>query len=75
MRSLPQASRCNALRPVGTLEGSVARRVFNRPYGTRWLSAELRRVCALYILLEYEEGGDPREECPRYIEKLKEVFA
>ncbi|MBW3600856.1 MAG: sugar phosphate isomerase/epimerase, partial [Planctomycetes bacterium] len=28
-----------------------------------------------YVVLEYEEGGDPREECPKYIEQLREAFA
>jgi len=28
-----------------------------------------------YIVLEYEEGGDPRVECPKFLEKLCEAFA
>ena len=28
-----------------------------------------------YVVLEYEENGDPREECRTYIEKMREVFA
>lgn len=28
-----------------------------------------------YIVLEYEEAGDVREECPKYLEKLREAFA
>jgi sugar phosphate isomerase/epimerase len=28
-----------------------------------------------YVMLEYEEAEDPREACPRYIERLKEAFA
>ena len=27
-----------------------------------------------YIVLEYEESGDPREECPKYIDELREAF-
>jgi sugar phosphate isomerase/epimerase len=27
-----------------------------------------------YIVLEYEEPGDPREECPRYVAQLREAF-
>jgi hypothetical protein len=27
-----------------------------------------------YIVLEYEEKGDPREECPKFIEQLREAF-
>jgi len=28
-----------------------------------------------YIVLEYEEAGDPRVECPKYMEQLREAFA
>ena len=28
-----------------------------------------------YIVLEYEEAGDPRVECPKYIAQLREAFA
>ena len=28
-----------------------------------------------YLALEYEEEGDPREECPKYVDKLREAFA
>ncbi len=28
-----------------------------------------------YIVLEYEEKGDPRVECPKYVEQLREAFA
>ncbi|NQU22881.1 MAG: sugar phosphate isomerase/epimerase [Candidatus Nealsonbacteria bacterium] len=28
-----------------------------------------------YIVLEYEESGDPRMECPKYIDQLREAFA
>jgi sugar phosphate isomerase/epimerase len=27
-----------------------------------------------YVVLEYEEPGDPRVECPKYIEKIREAF-
>ena len=27
-----------------------------------------------YIVLEYEESGDPREECPKYIGQIREAF-
>ncbi|MEX2141755.1 MAG: sugar phosphate isomerase/epimerase family protein [Pirellulales bacterium] len=28
-----------------------------------------------YIVLEYEESGDPRVECPKFIEQIREAFA
>lgn len=28
-----------------------------------------------YIVLEYEEAGDPREECPKFLDQLREAFA
>ena len=28
-----------------------------------------------YIVLEYEEAGDPRIECPKYIDQLRTAFA
>ena len=28
-----------------------------------------------YIVLEFEEKGDPREECPKYLDKIREAFA
>jgi sugar phosphate isomerase/epimerase len=28
-----------------------------------------------YIVLEYEEHGDPRKECPRYVGMIREAFA
>lgn len=28
-----------------------------------------------YTVLEYEEKGDPREECPRYLDQMREAFA
>ena len=28
-----------------------------------------------YIVLEYEEAGDPREECPQHLARLREAFA
>ncbi|GIW90253.1 MAG: xylose isomerase [Pirellulaceae bacterium] len=27
-----------------------------------------------YIVLEYEEAGDPRTECPRYLDQIREAF-
>ena len=28
-----------------------------------------------YIVLEYEESGDPRKECPKYVDQLRAAFA
>lgn len=28
-----------------------------------------------YVALEYEEAGDPRTECPKYLEKIRQAFA
>ena len=28
-----------------------------------------------YIVLEFEESGDPRTECPKYLDQLREAFA
>ena len=28
-----------------------------------------------YIVLEYEEAGDPRTECPRFVDQMREAFA
>jgi sugar phosphate isomerase/epimerase len=28
-----------------------------------------------YIVLEFEEAGDPREECPKHLKELREAFA
>lgn len=28
-----------------------------------------------YIVLEYEEAGDPREECPKFLDELRDAFA
>ncbi|MDP6445495.1 MAG: sugar phosphate isomerase/epimerase family protein [Pirellulaceae bacterium] len=28
-----------------------------------------------YVVLEYEESGDPREECAKYLDKLRDAFA
>ena len=28
-----------------------------------------------YVVLEYEEKGDPREECPKHLQELREAFA
>lgn len=45
--------------------------------------ADFSRIAAIlkktgyrgFVVLEYEEAGDPREECPKYIEQLRSAFA
>jgi len=45
--------------------------------------ADLKRIATIlrsaayrgYIVLEYEEAGDPRVECPQWIDRLREAFA
>jgi hydroxypyruvate isomerase len=39
--------------------------------------AEILRGCNYrgYIALEYEEAGDPRSECRRYIKAMRDAFA
>jgi hypothetical protein len=28
-----------------------------------------------YVVLEFEEAGDPRKLCPRYVDEMREAFA
>jgi hypothetical protein len=28
-----------------------------------------------WVALEFEEKGDPREECPKYLQEIREAFA
>jgi sugar phosphate isomerase/epimerase len=45
--------------------------------------ADFKKLAALlrqahyrgYVVLEFEEKGDPQEECPKYLDKLREAFA
>lgn len=47
-----------------------------RPTDFRQLASILRQVGYRgYIVLEYEEAGDPRVECRRYLDALREAFA
>jgi sugar phosphate isomerase/epimerase len=40
------------------------------------LAEILRRVNYRgYVVLEYEEAGDPRTECPRYLDQIRQAFA
>jgi sugar phosphate isomerase/epimerase len=52
------------------------------PRGQRKQPADFKRLAKIlrdasyrgYVVLEYEESGDPRTECPKYIEQLREAF-
>jgi len=47
-----------------------------RPSDFRRLAKILRDVRYRgYIVLEYEEQGDPRKECPRFVKELRDAFA
>ena len=51
-------------------------RINKRPTDFARLARILREVNYRgFIVLEYEEGGDPRVECPKYVEQLREAFA
>ncbi|HWA99776.1 MAG TPA: sugar phosphate isomerase/epimerase family protein [Pirellulales bacterium] len=53
-----------------------------KPTGGEKYEADMRRLAKIvadsgyrgYIVLEYEEAGDPRQECPKWIDKLREAF-
>jgi sugar phosphate isomerase/epimerase len=52
------------------------------PRGQRKQPADFKRLAKIlvdagyrgYIVLEYEESGDPRVECPKYVEQIREAF-
>ena len=53
------------------------------PKGGKKQPADFKRLAKMlrdvgyrgYIVLEFEEAGDPREECPRYMDALRGAFA
>ena len=61
---------------------NVQVKVVIQPEGSSKQPADFNRLAHIlrdtgyrgYIVLEYEESGDPREECPKYVEKLREAF-
>ena len=54
-----------------------------QPAGKPSQPADFRRLAKIlgdagyrgYITLEYEDPRDPRTECPRYLEQIREAFA
>jgi sugar phosphate isomerase/epimerase len=62
---------------------NVQIKVVMKPTGGKPQPADFGRLANIlresgyrgYIVLEYEEAGDPREECPRYLEQIRKVFA
>jgi len=60
-----------------------AKAVVSKPEGENKRPTDFPRVAGIlrkagyrgYIVLEYEEGGDPRVECRKYIDVLREAFA
>ena len=47
-----------------------------RPANFKRLAQILREVNYRgYIVLEYEESGNPREECPKFMDQLRDAFA
>ena len=61
---------------------NVQIKVVIKPAGGAKQPSDFKRLAKLlraadyrgYIVLEYEEAGDPRVECPKYIEQLREAF-
>jgi sugar phosphate isomerase/epimerase len=57
--------------------------VMSHPEGQNKKPADFSRLARIlrdagyrgYIVLEYEEAGDPRVECPKYVSQLREAFA
>ena len=53
------------------------------PTGKQKKPTDMRRIANMlrdvdyrgYIVLEYEEAGDPRQECPKYVAQMREAFA
>jgi sugar phosphate isomerase/epimerase len=62
---------------------NVQVKVSMNPSGGKNEPADFRRLAKIlsesgyrgYIVLEYEEKGDPREACPRHIDELRKAFA
>lgn len=61
---------------------NVQVKVSMTPAGGKRQHADFRRLAQIisdagyrgYIVLEFEEPGDPREACPRYVDEMREAF-
>ena len=61
---------------------NVQVKVVIKPAGGAKQPSDFRRLAKLlrdanyrgYIVLEYEEAGDPRVECPKFVEQLRAAF-
>ena len=61
---------------------NVQVKVSMHPEGGKRQPADMRRLAQIltdsgyrgYIVLEYEEPGDPRTECPRYVAEMRRAF-
>ncbi|MEX0939252.1 MAG: sugar phosphate isomerase/epimerase family protein [Pirellulales bacterium] len=61
---------------------NVQVKVAVRTAGQRQQPTDFKRLAEMlrtsgyrgYVVLEFEEAGNPREECPRYIEQMREAF-
>ncbi|MEC8159951.1 MAG: TIM barrel protein, partial [Planctomycetota bacterium] len=62
---------------------NVQVKVVIAPQGQPRQPTDFRRIAAIlnevgysgYTVLEYEEKGNPREECPRYLDQMREALA
>ena len=62
---------------------NVQVKVIIAPEGQARQPTDFTRIAAIlnnvgysgYTVLEYEENGNPREECPRYLDQMREAFA
>ncbi|HEX4128827.1 MAG TPA: sugar phosphate isomerase/epimerase family protein [Pirellulales bacterium] len=62
---------------------NVQVKVMMKPTSGKAEPADLKRLATImrdagyrgYIVLEYEEKGDPREACPQWIDRIREGFA
>ncbi len=71
------------LAKVAPYATNVQIKVSITPAGASRQATDLSRIAKIlrdtgyrgYVVLEYEESGDPREECPPYVEQMRQAFA
>jgi hypothetical protein len=62
---------------------NVQVKAFVHPEGQRRQPSDYGRLAKIlrssgfrgYVVLEFEESGDPRKECKKHLDKLREAFA